>query len=61
MATLMCELPGNNKTVEEADRALAIELLKLLDIQAHSIVTKYEGKADRLFRSFNIDNEATLK
>ena len=40
MATLKCERPGCNKKVEEADKTLANELLKLHDVQAHSIGNK---------------------
>ena len=42
MATLKCERPGCHKKVEEADMKLAIELLKLHDVQAHSIGNKPE-------------------
>ena len=42
MATLKCERPGCNKKVEEADKTLANELLKLHDVQAHSIGNKPE-------------------
>ena len=37
MATMKCKRPGCNKTVEEADRAFAIELMEFHDVQAHSV------------------------
>ena len=42
MVSLHCERPGCDKKVEEADKTLALELLKLHDVQAHSIGNKSE-------------------
>ena len=44
MATLKGERPGCNKKVEEANVTIAIELLKLHDVQAHSNGNKPEKR-----------------